>query len=233
LQNALNAQLQVDKAGNPVIGANGKQNMVCAANNAGQNNAPGCVPWNIWGTGAVDPAAVAYMETPGLLQGTAEERVYHADFTSDLTDAGAKLPTANEGLALNYGAEYREEFMKVQPDLVTIQGTLTGTESPIPPMNAGYGVKEAFLEARLPLVQDKPFVKEISMDVAYRYSKYDVGYTTNTYKFGVDYSPTSSLRFRGGYNRAVRAPNIAELFSDDVVSLDGSSDPCAGSSSSS
>jgi iron complex outermembrane receptor protein len=31
----------------------------------------------------------------------------------------------------------------------------------------------------------------------------------------------------------VRAPNIAELFSDDVVSLDGSLDPCAGSSTSS
>ncbi len=204
---------------------------VCAAN-VGKQGAPGCVPWNIWGTGPVNPGAVAYMETPGLLQGTAEERVFHADFTNDLSDA-VKLPIANEGLALNYGVEYREEFMKVQPDAVTIAGTLTGTGSPVPPMNAAYGVKEGFLEARLPLVQDKPGVKEISVDAAYRYSKYDVGYTTSTYKFGVDYSPTSSLRFRGGYNRAVRAPNIAELFADDVVALDGSTDPCAGSSTSS
>ena len=233
VQNALNAQLQVDKAGNPVIGANGKQNMVCAANNAGQNNAPGCVPWNIWGTGPVDPAAVSYMETPNLIEGTAEERVYHADLTSDLTSAGVKLPTANEGLGLNFGVEYRQEFMRVQPDSVTMEGDLTGTGSPTPPMNAGYGVKEGFLEARLPLVQDKPGIKEISIDAAYRYSKYDVGFTTNTYKFGVDYSPTSSVRFRGGYNRAVRAPNIAELFASDVVALDGSADPCAGSSTSS
>jgi outer membrane receptor protein involved in Fe transport len=208
-------------------------NIVCAANANGKNGAPGCVPWNIWGTGPVDPAAVAYMETPGLLQGTAEERVYHADFTSDLTEAGVKLPTANEGLALNFGAEYREEFMKVQPDLVTIQGTLTGVGGPVPPMNAAYGVKEGFVEARIPLVQDKPLIKEISIDTANRYSKYDVGYTTSTYKFGVDYSPTSSVRLRGGYNRAVRAPNIAELFASDIVALDGSADPCAGSSTSS
>ena len=208
-------------------------NVVCAANANGASGAPGCVPWNIWGTGPVSPAAVAYMETPGIVTGVAEERVFHADFTSDLTDHGWKLPTANEGLGLNFGAEYREEFMKVEPDYVELTGDLTGTGSPAPAMNAGYGVKEAFLEARLPLIQDKPFVKEISVDMAYRYSKYDVGYTTNTYKFGVDYSPDSSLRFRGGYNRAVRAPNIAELFADDIVALDGSKDPCAGSSTSS
>ncbi|HZT02977.1 MAG TPA: TonB-dependent receptor [Steroidobacteraceae bacterium] len=234
VENALDAQLQVDKSGNPVINpATGRQNVVCAANNAGNYSAPGCVPWNIWGTGPVDPASVAYMETPGLIEGVAEERVYHADMTSDLTEAGFKLPTANEGLGLNFGVEYREEFMRVEPDYVSILGALTGTGSPSPVMNAGYGVKEGFIEARLPLVQDRPGIKEISIDTAYRYSKYDVGFTTNTYKLGVDYSPTSSLRFRGGYNRAVRAPNIAELFADDIVALDGSQDPCAGSSTSS
>ena len=206
--------------------------VVCEANAAGHNGAPGCVPWNIWGTGPVSQGAIQYMEAPGLVQGVAEERVYHGDLTADLTDLGAKLPTANEGLGLNFGAEYREEFMKVEPDLVTIQGSLTGTGSPVPPINAGYGVKEAFIEARIPLVQDKPFVKEISLDAAYRYSKYDVGFSTRTYKVGLDYSPTSSFRIRGGYNRAVRVPNIAELFAQDVVALDGSVDPCASSSGS-
>ena len=222
--NVANALLAVK---DPVTGQ-----IVCAANTAGKNGAPGCAPWNIWGTGPVSQASVLYMETPGLTTGVAEERVYHGDLTADLTDLGVKLPTANEGLGLNFGAEYREEFMKVQPDSVTIAGALTGTGSPVPPMNAGYGVKEAFLEARIPLIQDKPFVKEISLDAAYRYSKYDVGFSTRTYKLGLDYSPTSSFRIRGGYNRAVRVPNIAELFSQDVVALDGSVDPCASSSGS-
>lgn len=55
---------------------------------------------------------------------------------------------------------------------------------------------------RLPLIEDKPLVKETSLDMAYGYSKYDVGYTTNTCKSGLGYSATASLRFRGGYNRA-------------------------------
>ena len=36
------------------------------------------------------------------------------------------------------------------------------------------------------------------------------------------------LRFRGSFQRAVRAPNVGELFSSQSVALDGTEDPCAG-----
>jgi outer membrane receptor protein involved in Fe transport len=36
------------------------------------------------------------------------------------------------------------------------------------------------------------------------------------------------IRFRGSYNRAVRAPNVSELFVGQGVALDGVTDPCAG-----
>ena len=199
---------------------------VCASGNLG------CSPYNIWGTGPVTPASVAYFSVPGLIEGNTEERVYHADFTSDMTNY-VKLPMANEGLGLNFGVEYREEFMVLKPDLEFITADLAGQGSATLPLNAGFGVKEGFMEARLPLIQDKPFAKEVSIDLGYRYSKYDVGYTTNTYKLEADWSPTSTIRFRGGYNRAVRAPNIAELYAENFVALDGSSDPCASSSGSS
>jgi iron complex outermembrane recepter protein len=205
--------------------------VVCAANANGGGGAPGCVPYNIWGTGPVSQQAISYFSVPGLIEGKTEERVYHADLTSDLSDY-VKLPTASEGLGLNFGAEYREEFMELRPDQEFITADLAGQGSATLPLSAGYGVKEGFVEARLPLIQDKPFAKEVSLDVGYRYSKYDVGYTTNTYKFGVDWSPDSQIRFRGGYNRAVRAPNIAELFAERFVALDGSVDPCASSSGS-
>jgi iron complex outermembrane receptor protein len=211
--------------------------IVCAANAGGKGGAPGCVPYDIWGvspanpSGAVNLASVNYFSVPGLIEGKAEERVYHADFTSDMTNY-VKLPSANEGLGVNFGAEYRQEFATLRPDLEFQTADLAGQGSATLPLNAGYGVKEGFVEARLPLVQDKPFLKEVSIDLGYRYSKYDVGYTTSTYKFEADWSPTSDIRFRGGYNRAVRAPNIAELFAQDFVALDGSLDPCASSSGS-
>src|SRR5262249_18800023 len=58
-------------------------------------------------------------------------------------------------------------------------------------------------------------------------SKYSEGFTTNTYKAGLDWAPVRDVRFRGSYERAVRAPNIGELFVPQAVGLDGSIDPCA------
>jgi outer membrane receptor protein involved in Fe transport len=40
-------------------------------------------------------------------------------------------------------------------------------------------------------------------------------------------APVTDVRFRASYNRAVRAPNIQELFATPFVGLDGSNDPCA------
>ena len=220
--------------------------VICAANANGANGAPGCVPYDIWGLGStqISPqtlinqgvitaaglpsqASVNYITTPGLHEARSEERIYHADFTWDGTSAGWKLPSANEGLVANFGAEYREEFTSFRPDIEFITGDLAGQGGKTLPLKGAYSVKEAFVEARLPLVQDKPFAKEISINPGYRYSKYDLGFSTSTYKLMADWSPNSDIRFRGGYNRAVRAPSISELYSTRTVGLDGSEDPCA------
>src|SRR6185369_1546403 len=50
---------------------------------------------------------------------------------------------------------------------------------------------------------------------------------THTYKVAGDWTVVDGLRLRGGYNRAVRAPNVVELFSPANVVLDGTTDPCA------
>jgi outer membrane receptor protein involved in Fe transport len=53
-------------------------------------------------------------------------------------------------------------------------------------------------------------------------------YSTDTYKLSAEFAPVRDIRFRAAYNRAVRAPNIQELFAPTLVALDGSTDPCAG-----
>ena len=95
-------------------------------------------------------------------------------------------------------------------------------------MNGGYDVYELYGETRIPLVQDVPFAKDITAELAYRYSDYSNAGVTHTYKIAGDWTVIEGLRFRGGYNRAVRAPNVVELFSPPNVVLDGAVDPCAG-----
>ncbi|HEX8639609.1 MAG TPA: TonB-dependent receptor, partial [Allosphingosinicella sp.] len=63
------------------------------------------------------------------------------------------------------------------------------------------------------------------------YSDYQIqdrSFSTDTYKIAGFFAPVRDVRFRGGYNRAVRAPNIQELFAPATVALDGTTDPCAG-----
>ena len=78
------------------------------------------------------------------------------------------------------------------------------------------------------MIDDKFLAQSLALEAGYRYSDYNLGFKTNTYKFGLEWSPISELRLRGSFQRAVRAPNVIELFSPQSVALDGNTDPCAG-----
>jgi outer membrane receptor protein involved in Fe transport len=68
--------------------------------------------------------------------------------------------------------------------------------------------------------------------MGYRYSDYSVaggtGFTADTYKFELRYAPVASFKLRGSYNRAVRAPNISELFAAQALGNVAAQDPCSG-----
>jgi outer membrane receptor protein involved in Fe transport len=190
---------------------------------------PNCVPWNIWQIGGVtagDPG-LAYLQVPGFIRAEAQQQIAHIDFTGDLTNF-IKLPSAESGLAINVGAEYRDESTEFRPDITFQTGDLAGQGAPTLPTDGGYNVTEAFMEARLPLVEGRTGIQALSIEGGYRYSDYSVGFTTDTYKVGLDWAPIEALRFRGSYQRAVRVANIGELFSPQFVGLDGTTDPCDG-----
>src|SRR5690606_21552250 len=81
----------------------------------------------------------------------------------------------------------------------------------------------------IPLLADLPFVEELNLEVGYRLSDYSTTGSSSTYKINGEWAPTDFLRFRGGYQRAVRAPNLREVFTARTQSLvlgaDG--DPCS------
>src|SRR6266513_1566888 len=67
----------------------------------------------------------------------------------------------------------------------------------------------------IPLLRDRPLAKKLSLGAAFRHSSYDTSGGVNTYEGDLRWSPVPSLLVRGGYQRAVRAPNIGELFAAD------------------
>jgi iron complex outermembrane recepter protein len=188
----------------------------------------GCVPWNIFQPGGVTKAATNYINTPGIQTGQITQTVVSGYLNGDFGKYGMKLPTASSGLKVNIGAEWRDVYSVNTPDAEFANGDLAGQGGARPGVQGGIISREGFFEARLPLVEDMAFTKALDVETGYRYSNYSLGFKTNTYKFGVDWAPVSDVRFRGSFQRAVRAPNVVELFAPQSVNLDGNTDPCAG-----
>ena len=215
-----------------------KTNLANALNVTGTAAAPvcasganGCVPYNIFSLGGVTQAALNYVDIGTLITGSTEERVWDGNITGDLGKYGFKVPGNEDGLLINFGAQYRSENAVLHPDAPDESFDVLGSGGPTLPLNAGFHVWEGYIEGGMPILQDKPFAKELSFETGYRYSAYSEGFDTNTYKFGLNWAPTSDVRFRGSYQRAVRAPNLQELFVEKGLVLEGATDPCDSSTS--
>jgi iron complex outermembrane recepter protein len=187
-----------------------------------------CVPWNIYQPGGVTAAQLAYLQVPSTYATTEWEYIAHVDATGDLGKYGIQIPTASSGFIVNLGAEWREEKYQFSPDYIVTNNLAAGGAGAEPPVLGQFRVGEAFTEMTLPIIDDKPGAYAMSVNAGYRYSSYTDGFDTNTYKFGLEWAPIKDIRFRGGYNRAIRAPSIDELFSPPFVGAGGTADPCWG-----
>ena len=185
---------------------------------------PNCKPANVFRAFGIDADAYGYIFSPTFTHGVQKETVSSAVINGDLGQYGIKLPTAKDGLALAVGFEHRTEDLSFEADAVAQQ---KGTQE-----NAGnFKVDEAFIELDMPFVTDRPGIDLLSLNAGYRYSDYSIansdGFKVDTYKAELQYAPVQAIKFRASYNRAVRAPNISELFAPQQLGNVAGQDPCA------
>jgi outer membrane receptor protein involved in Fe transport len=188
----------------------------------------GCVPFNPFQPGGVTPAAAAYLDTPGVQRGQIKQTIVNINVTGDLGTYGVQSPFANNGVKINAGGEWRDERSFTDPDAEFQTGDLAGQGGQTLPVDGGVVSRDGFIEFNAPIAEDRFLAKSLAVEGGYRYSSYSLGFNTNTYKIGLEWSPAEDYRFRGSFSRAVRAPNAGELFSTQSVGLDGVTDPCAG-----
>jgi len=187
---------------------------------------PGCVPYNIFQIGGVTQDALDYLQAPGLQQGTIDQTVYQGIITGDLANIGVKSPWAAEGIQVAFGAEYRKDKLDNNTDELLTTNQLSGAGGATIGISGETAVTDLFTEVRFPLLSDVFLAHTLSVDAAYRYSDYDT-LTTDTYKFGADWAPIEDVKFRGSYQKAVRAANVVELFTAQGFNLfDLAGDPC-------
>jgi outer membrane receptor protein involved in Fe transport len=209
-----------------VAGPNGVPE--CRVTETGQD--PNCVPYDVF-NGNVTPGALNYLSATGFLKGYTSQQIISGTVTIAGAEYGVKTPWATDGVGLALGVEHRKDSLNLDADNEFQTGDLTGQGAPTKPVSGSYTVTEGFGELNVPIVQDS-FIYNLTLNGGYRYSHYKISngrvFNTNTWKINVDFAPIKDVRFRGGINRAVRVPNLQELFAPQIVALDGVTDPCSG-----
>ncbi|MFV8781545.1 TonB-dependent receptor plug domain-containing protein [Microbulbifer sp. SA54] len=195
----------------------GNGNIICADPAA---VAEGCVPINIFGKGSISQDAADYVSAPSVR----DQRTKQTIAGINLNGTIAELPAGP--LSLATGWEYRDEYAADFPDALTRTGQNAGNKEE--PTEGSYDVNEIYVEVEAPVLAGLPLVQSLSVGAAYRYSDYSTIGDTEAYTGRVSWVVDDSLRIRGQYARAVRAPNISELYSPGGENFASVSDPCNG-----
>jgi iron complex outermembrane recepter protein len=155
------------------------------------------------------------------------QRIGEVDFQGALFT----LPAGEARFAV--GADYRFDGLQYRPDegmeatnIVSNAVGIFGAQ----PVDGSEAVKEGYGEVVVPVLGGLPAIKKIDLNAGYRYSDYntDAG-AVSTWKALLNWQVNNYVTFRGGPQRANRAPNIGELYTPStvLVTLWPSGDPCS------
>jgi iron complex outermembrane recepter protein len=192
----------------------------------------GCIPVNPFGpAGSITGAQADFLSDDSTTTVRTTLSQVRGVISGDL---GFTSPGAVEPVGFAIGSEYRKYTASQASDvLAKTPGELGGAGGAAPDINGSYDVYEAYGELIAPLIEDKPLFHSLTLEAGARYSSQRIpGAGKNndwTYKIGLSWEPIEDIKLRGNYARAVRAPNIGELYSPlNVVLTNLAVDPCAG-----
>jgi len=185
-----------------------------------RNNLLNCVPVNIFGTNTLTSAMADFLSVSTGRDDQFERSVFGASITGNLFD----LPAGSVGAA--FGVEWREETFDTLPDEVSSSGDLAAQSVAPKPNRGKFDLSEFFAEFRVPLLRDLPAMESLVLELAARRSDYNTIGAVNTWKANLDWSVIDGVRLRGGVNRAIRAPNLNELYQTPTAGFTGGTDPC-------
>jgi len=204
---------------------------VCRSGNVG------CTPLNFFTnpTGElISPEQAQFFQGTALINASTNQAVLGGNIGGDL---GFTFPWADTGIQALVGLEYREDELDRVPDeLARIPGGLglTGVGGGTLPVAGSVEVFEAYMETQIPIVEGRQFFEELVINGAFRFSDYTTdgngvqnSFDAKTFAAGIAWAPTADLRFRGQFQRAIRAPSVFDLFTGQNTGLFNGTDPCA------
>ncbi|MEO0975518.1 MAG: TonB-dependent receptor, partial [Pseudomonadota bacterium] len=184
-----------------------------------------CVPLSLFGTNSITSDAVGF----AFIDAQSEATLVQTQILATLVGDSAQYFSLPGGpLAFALGFEHREEESRFVPPELERSGLLYNTLNEARDIvDGGFDTNEAFIELSAPLLSDVPGAQMLRIDGSYRWTNHSTAGDIQTFGTGIVWEPITGVRLRGSYNRAVRAPNIFELFSPPQPSFIGvTADPC-------
>ncbi len=188
---------------------------------------------NPFGINSISPECAAFF-TKGAINDTAiRQEVAEAFISGPLFE----MPAGEVQSAL--GVMYKRDEFDFLPDpslRATSIDPLFGEErTDIVGFNAADTVrgetnsKEVYVEANFPLLSELPAVQSLDATLGYRFSDHSVAGNMSSYKAEGIWALNETFTVRGGYQHALRAPNIFELFRPATINFPaaGLGDPCS------
>lgn len=190
--------LAIDAVRDPATGA-----IVCRSTIT--NPGDGCVPYNVFGVGAASPEAIAYVFGTVPFQRTD----FTEDFVSfDITGPIFSLPAGPVSAALGMDASW-QRAVSTQDEASQLRQYATGN---FQPFEGEVSFKEVFGELVVPLVYNTPLLQRLELNAAGRLTDYSTSGTEFTWKVGLSNEVTEDLRVRATRSRDIRAPSLADQF---------------------
>ncbi len=180
-----------------------------------------CGGFNIFGAGKVSPGCAAYIAREVSNDTKIQQTVLEGFVTGSIFD----LPAG--AVKFSAGAQYRKDQFDYAPDALLQGPDLVGF-NPAVPVKGDISSKEIYGELLIPILSQAPLAYSLDLSLGGRIADYNTTGTISAYKADLTWRPVESLMLRGGYQRAVRAPNIAELFSPQSLGFSGIGTPGAG-----
>ena len=149
-------------------------------------------------------------------------------FEGSLTGSLFAMPAGDLRFALTL--DKRDNDFQFDPDPARENGDIIGTLQTFPAQGST-SVKEVALEFLVPLLRDKALARNLELNLGVRSSDYEFSGRVETYKADGLWEPFKGFTLRGGFEHAIRAPNIGELYNQigvqaQIGSPPGQGDPC-------
>ena len=176
---------------------------------------------NLFGGAEISQACQDYVTLQAKNLTVVEQGVIEAVVTGDLFD----LPAGTVQSA--FGASFRETSFDFLPDSGLQPGLVAGFNEQLP-VDGRLNYTDLFAEVSVPLLNDLPAMQSLSTTLGFRTTDNNAFGRDESWKVTFDWTVNDSLRARGGFQHAIRSPNINELYAPQLNNFPNitDQDPC-------